>query len=48
MIICNICGRETPITYDVTVRGYEDKNICNECVNKIEAESVFTPARGES
>lgn len=41
MKICDICGKETPNTYDVTVNddGLQDKNICNECVNKIEAEA---------
>lgn len=36
MIICQICDKETLMSYAVTVRGYEDVEMCSECQTEIE------------
>ena len=39
MIICEICKKETPVSYAVTLRGYEDTEMCGECQGEIEVEA---------
>ena len=36
MIICDICKKETLMSYAVTVRGYENTEMCAECQTEIE------------
>ena len=37
MKTCGVCGKETPVSYAVTVKGYEDVDLCSECQGFIEA-----------
>ena len=36
MIICEICGKETLMSYAVTVKGYADVELCAKCQAEIE------------
>ena len=39
MIICDICKKETLMSYAVTVKGYADVELCAECQAEIEVEA---------